>query len=192
MPHHPGRSTSLSTSRRTLLRGGIALMVYGLLARAARAGESVWTTYQTPEAFIAETFGGAIPPVKTLELDAAVQAQVAGVFGHAYTQANKLRYWRANGRSAWILDDLGKQGYQLTTAGFVVKAGVVENAKVLIYRESRGEQVAEPSFLRQLIGAKLAGAQLDRNVDNISGATLSVQMMQRLARLALKLDAIAA
>jgi len=161
--------------RRSLLRAAASFFVLGLGGRLARAGESVWTTYQTPEAFIQEAFGGAPPPVKAMDYE-----------------GKKLRYWKANGRSAWILDDLGKPGYQLTTAGFVVKGGAIEIAKVLVYRESRGEQVADASFLKQLLGAKLAGATIDKHVDNISGATLSVQMMQRMAATALKLDAIAA
>ena len=184
-------ATTHTTSRRSLLRAGLSFALVGFRASTGRAGESVWTTYQTPEAFIAETFGGAAPAPKVLDLDSGAQAQISTVLGHAYTQTGRLRYWRANGRSAWILDDMGKAGYQLTTAGFVIKGGVVEVAKVLIYRESRGEQVADASFLKQLMGARLSGVQLDRSVDNISGATLSVQMMQRMARLALKLDSIA-
>ena len=54
-----------------------------------------------------------------------------------------------------------------------------------------GEQVAEPSFLQKFLGARLSGGQLDRAIDNISGATLSVQMMQRMARTVLTLDASA-
>lgn len=160
--------------RRSLLRAAVSFVLLSPATRIARAGESVWTTYQMPEAFIQEAFAGAAPPVKVIE-----------------SEGKKLRYWRANGRTAWILDDLGKPGYQLTTAGFVVKAGMIEVAKVLIYRESRGEQVADGSFLKQLLGAKLAGGAIDKHVDNISGATLSVQMMQRMAATALKLDATA-
>lgn len=100
-----------------------------------------------------------------------------------------MRYWRAGGRTAWILDDVGKEGYQMTTAGFIVKAGAIELAKVLVYRESRGEQVALPAFLNKFTGARLAGGGLDRSIDNISGATLSVLLMQRMARTALTLDA---
>jgi hypothetical protein len=161
-------------SRRAFIRTSFAVLLAEVFAPIARAGESVWTTYQTPEAFIAEAFHGAPPPPKA----------VTGPSG-------PVHFWRANGRSAWILDDLGKQGYQLTTAGFIVKGGVIESAKVLVYRESRGEQVAEPSFLKKFVGARLAGGQLDRPIDNISGATLSVQMMQRMARTVLTLDATA-
>lgn len=157
------------------MRQAFTVLLSGIVAPAARAGESLWTTYQTPEAFIAAAFHGSPPPPKV-----------------AKGPAGPVHYWRANGRSAWVLDDLGKQGYQLTTAGFIVKGGAIEVAKVLIYRESRGEQVAEPSFLQKFIGARLAGGGLDRNIDNISGATLSVQMMQRMARTVLALDAATA
>lgn len=181
------------SSRRAVLRGALSLMLGAALPRFARAsvddGNGLWTVFQTPDAFLAEAFGAA-PPPKVMVLDAATQARVAAVFGRAYPQT-QIRYWRANGRSAWILDDLGKAGYQLTTSGFVVKDQAIDFARVLIYRESRGEQVGEPSFLKKLAGAKLAGAKIDRSVDNISGATLSVKMMERMAAAALVLDAMA-
>ncbi|SEQ07879.1 FMN-binding domain-containing protein [Solimonas aquatica] len=176
--------------RRSLLRLLASLPLLLTQARRAEAFD-VYTTYQTADAFVAEAFApGAAPAPQTLMLDAARQAQVASVFGKPFPQA-RLRYWRAAGRSAWIFDDVGKDGYVPTTCGFVVTAGSIEHARVLIYRESRGQQVAEPSFLKQLIGAHAAGAGLDRNVDNISGATLSVKMMQRMARTALLFDTLA-
>lgn len=173
-PHWSNSNGVPSDSRRSFIRTAFAIVASGLLTPLARAGESLWTTYQTPEAFIAEAFRGNPPASKV-----------------ANGPAGPVHYWRANGRSVWVLDDVGKQGYQLTTAGFIVKNGAIESAKVLVYRESRGEQVAEPSFLQKFVGARLAGGQLDRNIDNISGATLSVQMMQRMARTVLALDAVA-
>jgi hypothetical protein len=173
----PRRSKSdgvFSDSRRSFIRSSFALLASTVLMPLARAGESLWTTYQTPEAFVAEAFKGNPPPPKV-----------------ASGPSGPVHYWRANGRSVWVIEDLGKQGYQLTTAGFIVKNGAIESAKVLVYRESRGEQVAEPSFLQKFLGARLAGGNLDRNIDNISGATLSVQMMQRMARTVLTLDASA-
>ncbi|NGY03410.1 FMN-binding protein [Solimonas terrae] len=126
-----------------------------------------------------------------LMLDAGKQSQISAVLGHPYPQA-RLRYWKAAGRSAWIFDDIGKEGYVPTTCGFIVSNASIEHARVLIYRESRGEQIGDPSFLRQLIGARAAGSGLDKHVDNISGATLSVNMMQRMARAALVFDSLTA
>ncbi len=180
-----------SVSKRNFLRTAAAAIGAVALGRSAvAAAYDVYKTFQTPEAFIAEVFGAAPPPPSTLDLDGAKQSQVSAVFNRPYPQA-RLRYWRANGRTAWIFDDIGKEGYVPTTCGFVVANGAIESSKVLIYRESRGQQVAEPSFLMQLAGARASGNGLDRKVDNISGATLSVKMMARMARTALVFDSLA-
>lgn len=181
---------SCGPTRRGLLRGLLALAAGAAGLRPALASDDIYKTFQTPEAFLAEAFAGRPPAPQILDLDDARQSQVAAVFGRRYPQA-RLRYWRANGRSAWIFDDVGKEGYVPTTAGFVVKGAAIEFARVLVYRESRGEQVAERSFLQQLVGARAAGTALDRKVDNISGATYSVKMMQRMARTALVFDSLA-
>lgn len=180
----------VSDSRRSFIRSALGALLLGVTGTRSAQAFELFKTFQTPEAFIAETFGATPPPASMLILDGAKQSQIASVFNRPYPQG-RLRYWRAGGKTAWIFDDIGKEGYVETTCGFVVKAGMIENARVLIYRESRGEQVGEPSFLKQLIGAKAAGNALDRRVDNISGATLSVKMMQRMARTALMLDTLA-
>lgn len=148
-------------------------------------------TFITREAFLAEAFGPTLPPTQSLDLDEAKHARLTPIYGRKFPQA-RLRYWRGeDGRTAWIFDDIGKEGYQPTTSGFVVKDGAIESARVLFYKESRGEQVAEPSFLHQLLGARANGGDLDRSVDNISGATYSVKLMQRMARTALMFDELA-
>lgn len=160
-------------------------MLLGLAAGPAQAIDDV---YQTPEAFLAEAFGALPPPPQVMELDAGLQSTLSQMLGHPFPQS-RLRYWRAAGKSAWIFDSIGKEGYQPTTAGFVVSGGAINIARVLIYRESRGEQVCELSFLQQFQGARTAGEGLDRQIDGISGATYSVKMMQRMARAAISLDA---
>lgn len=175
----------LSFSKRTLLRAGLGLSLFGLSlhkASAAEAGlEQFYKFNIKPDTWLAEVFGGQVPPPQVVETSGKS-------VGLMQSLPQRLRYWRANGRTAWIFDDVGKEGYAPTTCGFVVKGGVIEAAKVLIYRESRGEQVGQPSFLQQLTGARAAGAALDKKVDNISGATYSVKMMERMAKAALVLD----
>ncbi|WP_299693658.1 FMN-binding protein [Hydrocarboniphaga sp.] len=172
----------LSNSKRSFLRAGLGLSLAGLgISRAQAAGglEQFYKYNIPPETWLAEVFGGQVPPP---------QVAPGGSFGLMQPLPGRVRYWRANGRTAWVFDDIGKVGYAPTTCGFVVKAGAIESAKVLIYRESRADQVGTPSFLNQLIGAKSAGAGIDRKVDNISGATYSVDMMKRMANAALQLD----
>ncbi|RME64612.1 MAG: FMN-binding protein, partial [Alphaproteobacteria bacterium] len=71
-------------------------------------------------------------------------------------------------------------------AGFIVDDGRLESVEVLIYRESRGWEIRYPFFRDQFVGARLgADLALDQDIDGISGATLSVRAMQKMARLAL-------
>lgn len=120
-----------------------------------------------------------------LWLDNTAQEKLTAVLGHRYPQA-RLRYWRAQGKTAWILDEIGKE-YPIT-AGFVVADKHIERAQVLIYRESRGDEIHLPAFLRQFSGAHLDGDKLSKKIDFISGASLSVDAMQRMASAALLLD----
>jgi len=160
------------------------MLLLCLLCGSARAD----TTYLAPDDFLKETFAGAPPAVQYIWLDDATQAQMKQIFGHAYPQA-RLRYWRAAGKTAWILDDTGKE-FPIT-AGFIVKDAAIDSARVLIYRESRGDEIHYPAFLKQFSGARLDNDHLEPGIDGISGATLSVNAMRRMARAALTLDKLA-
>ncbi len=99
----------------------------------------------------------------------------------------RQRYWKTGNSSAWILEEIGKE--EPITAGFVVTDGKIAQARILTYRESRGWEVRYPAFLKQFQGAQLqADDHLNQPVDGISGATLSVNAMVRMARLALYFD----
>lgn len=179
------RKTGGDITRRFFAALAVVLMWSG---GAAQAFE-LYKTFQTPEVFLNEVFNGQVPTPKVLELSDSDQRKVAEAFKRNFPQ-QRLRYWQDGERSAWIFDDIGKEGYVPTTCGFVISNHSVEVAKVLIYRESRGEQVAEPSFLQQLLGAKATPSGLDVEVDNITGATLSVQMMERMAWTAIVFDSL--
>lgn len=168
----------------------VALFVALLGAMPAKAFE-LYKTFQTPDVFLAEVFNNSVPAPKMLMLDNASQRKISAVFNRSFPQ-QRVRYWEDGERTVWIFDDIGKEGYVPTTCGFVINNGVVDVSKVLVYRESRGEQVAEPSFLNQINGSKAAGNSLDKPIDNITGATLSVIMMKRMARTAITLDSLVA
>jgi predicted pyridoxine 5'-phosphate oxidase superfamily flavin-nucleotide-binding protein len=98
-----------------------------------------------------------------------------------------VRYWRVGSRTVWILDEIGKE--MPITVGIAINNGAVERVKILVYREDRGREVTSPAFTAQFSGAKLTSDQrLDRHIDGISGATLSVRALSRLTRLALLFD----
>ena len=145
------------------------------------------TVYASQDDFLRQSFA-EVPQPSVLWLDPATQEKLVAVLGHRYAQA-RLHYWRAQGKTAWILDEIGKE-YPIT-AGFVIVGKHIDRAQVLVYRESRGEEVHLPAFLRQFVGAYLDGDRLSNEVDGITGATLSVNAMQRMARTALLLNQIA-
>lgn len=160
------------------MRSRLLAFVLGLCAAAQAPGE----VYQAPEAFVAEVFG-TLPAPRVLWLSREMQAGASAILNHPPPNLRQ-RYWSDGVKSVWILEEIGKE--ELITAGFVIAQGRVEHVRVLVYRESRGQEVREPSFLKQFAGARLApGDRLDRGVDGISGATLSVHAMERMARLAL-------
>jgi len=62
-------------------------------------------------------------------------------------------------------------------------------ARVLIFRETRGGEVRYPFFTDQFAGIMLGrDTLLSREIDGISGATLSVNALVKLTRLALLFD----
>ncbi|RMD78109.1 MAG: FMN-binding protein [Gammaproteobacteria bacterium] len=144
------------------------------------------SVYQRPAAFLAEVFGGRPPRPRVLWLTGGLRRDVARILGHP-PRSLRVRYWARDGRTAWILEEIGKE--RPITVGVVVRDGRIERLRVLIYRESRGMEVRHPFFTRRLEGARLRpDLRLDRRVDAVSGATLSSRALVRVARLALRLD----
>lgn len=142
--------------------------------------------YQAPEVFVMESFDGKLPSPQTLFIQGDLQEKMQKIMGKHYKLPD-VRYWARDNRTVWILEDIGK--YKPITAGFVVDAdGKLERVKVLIYRESHGWEVKHDFFTRQFKGAALKkGKKLDKRIDGISGATLSVDALKRMSALALLL-----
>ncbi len=142
--------------------------------------------YQKPREFVKEAFAGEIPTAKILRVTGERRAQAARILGHP-PHMLRTRYWRKAERTAWVLEEIGKT--KPITAGFIVDGGRLQDARILIYRESHGAEVRHSFFTRQFKGAALAtDTKLDTSIDGISGATLSVSAIRRLATLALYFD----
>lgn len=142
-------------------------------------------TYQEPEEFIREVFADDPPKTSMLWVTKELKPGIQEILGHDLGVL-RLRYWGVAGRTAWILEEIGKE--KPITTGIVVNKGKVELVKVLIFRESRGWEVRYPFFTDQFKGVSLKlDDELDRTIDGISGATLSTRALTKLARLALYL-----
>jgi hypothetical protein len=142
--------------------------------------------FLAPEKFLIESFGGPPPKPSVLWISGRTRDEVESILGHS-ANSLRVRYWLRDSRTAWILEEIGKT--EPITTGIVVEQGAIARITVLIYRESRGWEVRYPFFTDQFKGATLTAMnELNRRIDGISGATLSVRALTRLARVALLLD----
>lgn len=169
-----------------LARPAAIVLALGMLpALAAPRIQASEGTYQSPDAFLAETFPNGVPPARALWLRPEQRQAVADVLGRS--PAPRVRYWQDAGQTVWVLDEVGKD--LPITAGVVVRDGAIDQMRVLVFRESRGWEVKYPFFTSQFSMARLTeDYRLNRHVDGITGATLSVRAMTTMARVALLLD----
>ena len=140
--------------------------------------------YQTVDEFVAAAFDSEPPPAEALWVDQTLRESLVRDFG--WQPGLRIRFWQKAGRTAWILDEIGKE--RPITAGVVVENGAIDRMEVLTFRESRGWEVKYPFFTDQFIRVELSPqGELNRHIDGITGATLSVRAMKRMARVALRL-----
>jgi len=138
-----------------------------------------------PQEFLGRVFGGDLPPSDTVWITGEKKEVVEDILGHK-PGFLRLRYWGDMDRSAWIVDEIGKT--EPITIGVVVSNHEIEEIKVLAFRESRGWEIQYDFFTSQFDGAFMQDRQrLDRSIDGISGATLSVRAMTNVSRLVLYL-----
>jgi hypothetical protein len=158
------------------------ILLSSLITSPAFAGG----VYQQPADFIKQVFDNEPPKPSVLWLKKDLKKQLADILDHKY-RGMRIRYWQHGTRTAWVLEETGKD--KLITAGIVIDSGKIEQVKVLIFRESRGWEVRHDFFTEQFKQASLEkNNQLSKHIDNISGATLSVRAIRKLAQIALLLD----
>lgn len=170
--------------RRLLLASMGIFLTLTLHVQLARAVD----IFMEPDVFLSEAFHGAAPEPSFLWLKGDLKAEMQEIMGRK-PGGLRMRYWQASDRTVWILEEIGKT--QPITTGISVKDGEIERVQVLVYRESHGWEVRYPFFTDQFRGMRLDDDQkLSGPIDGISGATLSVRALIKLARLALHLDSV--
>lgn len=86
----------------------------------------------------------------------------------------EVNAWRISGGGWFIIDEvLGKHEF-ITYAVGIDAAGSVRGVEIMDYRETYGGDVRNAKWLAQFTGkTSVAPLKLDRDIKNISGATLS-------------------
>jgi len=163
-------------------RNHFILVLIVLLIPWAAASE----TYQEPVDFIDDVFKHSSPNRASVWITRELSGPIESILGHPLA-FRRVSYWEHGGRTAWILEEIGKE--KPITTGIVIDNGRIERVKVLVFRESRGWEVRHTFFTDQFRQATLEpDLRLDRQIDGISGATLSVRALKKQARVALFLS----
>ena len=168
------------------MQGVLFLVLLWLSALNAAFGMGIpQIQYMTQEQFVQQAFGAAKPQWKMLMLNAELKKTATDILQHPY-RGSRVRYWVDQQRTAWVLDEIGKD--LPITIGVVVNGDKIEQVKILVYREERGGEVHQDFFTRQFQSVGLNEEErLTRNIDGITGATLSVHAVTRTANLVLLL-----
>lgn len=178
--------TGDAVTARAERRGADYLLRLTMLLIALCASWVKATEYQSADAFIAQAFNGSKGDAKVYWVDAEAKLVIESILAHSFNKM-RLRYWQQQHETVWILEEIGKEAP--ITVGIHIKDKAIVTTKVLVYRESRGDEVRHAFFTDQFKAARLdPHTQLDRHIDGITGATLSVRALTKLSRLALWLD----
>jgi len=129
-----------------------------------------------------------IPAAKTLWLNEELQQKITAILDHPYPKL-RIRYWQQAQQSVWILEEIGKE--KPITFGVSINNNQVSVIRVLAFRESRGYEIRYQAFTQQFDNIGLtAEGKLDQTIDGITGATMSVNAMKKITRIALMLAKI--
>lgn len=179
-------------------------LLYSLLLSTAIAPHS-WAqrgNFLSMDEFLTRAFVSDDPEVETLWLSKEQRQVSEQILRHKFSML-RVRYWYQGNRTAWVLEEVGKD--LPVTIGVVVENDQILDVAVLAFRESRGGEIRFPFFTRQFQGLSLrdsgsdsggnpditpdrqaqAKPVLSESVDGITGATLSVRAMKKIATLAL-------
>jgi hypothetical protein len=184
---HPYFYYCLRAAMQTILRSYLMLTMLGLAVYFSAFNAVADSQYQSNEAFISQAFNGGGGDAKVLWLDDDLKQAVEAILAHRFNKM-RVRYWQHNDQTVWIMDEIGKESP--ITVAVHIKDHHIVRTKVLVYRESRGDEVRHDFFTDQFKSAKLDEQnQLDKHIDGITGATLSVRALTKLSRIALLLHA---
>jgi len=128
-------------------------------------------------AFLAAPLVIAVPAAHATTYLTVEQAQESLFPGASFTALElkrRERVWRALPGGWFIVDEVLGKHELITYAVALDTQGRVRGVEILEYRESHGGEIRDAKWRVQFLGKMAADPlQLDRDIRNISGATLS-------------------
>lgn len=142
--------------------------------------------YNKTSDYVKSFYGGDTPKKYTVWVIGDLRDDINQVINGADSTPVRYRYWLKEGRSLWVLDSVART--MPITAGVVVENGKIVDISVLTYRETRGHEIQNRVHRAQYYDAAITeNNTLDKPINGISGSTLSVNSLKRMARIALLL-----
>jgi hypothetical protein len=168
---------------RTVIKITLVAALAGLATSArAEAPAPAETNYYSTRAILTAFFPKSERVTyKTFLLDPALRARLAQRLGYVpahdrYTIFVAQTQGRVDGY-ALIDDELGLH-QPITFATRLSSRGMVERVEIMVYREPRGDEVRDARFRKQFEGKTAQDPmRLDRDIDAVSGATVSSASM---------------
>ena len=138
------------------------------------------------QSFLAKVFDDQPLKPNVIWLDQEKKRVIESILQH-HAPYIRVKYWQKGTKTAWILNEVGKE--KPITVGVVIEQSKITQLSVLAFRESRGWEVKHDFFTRQFNDATINDElQLNQTIDGISGATLSVRALTKIAKIALYLE----
>jgi hypothetical protein len=158
-----------------LLRWGVRARFFliPLEAIVVFGGPSYATVYLTIEQAQSILFPGATFQSHALTLTEEQAKAIARASG-VNVLNKQLRVWRVSTGGWFIVDEVVGKHEFIPIALALDDQGAVKGVEILEYREAYGGQVRDPHWLQQFVGRSPgARLRLDKDIRNVSGATLS-------------------
>ncbi len=172
----------LDLVRRPLLWAVLMTFIFGSALLSAAEDERREDVYLTKKEAFAVAFPGAekIKKEKKWLTDAQREA-IGNILGEEYKERRVTYYFGLNEEGkpigAMVIGNEIGRSYPITFMVVLDSDGTVKDVEIMVYREPHGWEVRFESFLSQFFGLN-AGDPFD-NINNITGATLSVRSMTR-------------
>ena len=146
----------------------VALPASALIAPSAFAIQYLTVDQAQHAIFPGKSFTAA--PVKLTSAQRKGIEQASGV----RVLRDEQQVWRVNGGGWFIVDEVVGKHEFITYAAGLNPDGSVKQIEIMDYRETYGGQIRDQKWRAQFVGkTSRSTLQLDRDIKNISGATLS-------------------
>ncbi len=146
------------------------------------------TVDQKKSLYLEEIFQGSPPEPGYLWITPLIRPKIEAVIMHGYN-GFRIKYWDKDDETVWILEDVAKE--KPVCVGLITYQEKINRLDIIFSTGKWGRQVQNINFTNQFNNIEIdENGILNKHIDGISGATLSVNVLSRLAQLALLLDKI--